>query len=217
METTPSVYWAYLEKRIAVAETLRAFIAIELTEEARQYLALLTSSLRHNVDVAHGIRWVDPHGVHLTLKFLGNIPMARLDAVASAMEESAGGAPPFSLSIHGLGAFPELSAPRVLWAGVQGNLNPLLMVQTRLEESLAARGFPKEGRSFSPHLTLARVRGKLSPADMQHLAAAVESARSQPNQELPVQRLSLMESTLTPRGALYARRGQILLQPTLAR
>ena len=120
------------------------------------------------------------------------------------------------MSIHGLGAFSELSAPRVLWAGVKGKLSPLLMVQTRLAKSLAARGFPKEARPFSPHLTLARVRGRLSPADMQHLAAAVESARAQPNQELPVHRLSLMESTLTTRGALYARRGQISLQPTLA-
>ena len=200
---------------MAVAETLRVFVAMELTEEARQYLALLTNSLRH--EVAHGIRWVDPHGIHLTLKFLGNIPVAKLDAVAAAMEESGEGTPRFSLSIHSLGAFPGLSAPRVLWAGVQGDLAPLLMVQTRLEESLAARGFPKEGRPFSPHLTLARVRGKLSPADRQHLAAAVESARAQANQELPVQRLSLIESTLTPRGAVYTRRGQISLQPTLAR
>ncbi|MCZ6614798.1 MAG: RNA 2',3'-cyclic phosphodiesterase [Chloroflexi bacterium] len=199
---------------MAVAETLRAFVAIELTEEARQHLALLTYGLRH--EVTHGIRWVDHHGVHLTLKFLGDLPVDRLDAVIAAMEEAADGVPPFSLSIHSLGAFPGLSAPRVLWAGVQGDLAPLLMVQTRLEESLAARGFPREGRPFSPHLTLARVRGKLSPADTHHLAAAVESARTHATQELPVHRLSLMESTLTAHGALYARRGQISLQPTLA-
>ncbi|MCZ6788666.1 MAG: RNA 2',3'-cyclic phosphodiesterase [Chloroflexi bacterium] len=199
---------------MAVAETLRAFVAIELTEEARQHLALLTDGLRH--EVTHGIRWVDHHGVHLTLKFLGDLPVDRLDAVIAAMEEAADGVPPFSLSIHSLGAFPGLSAPRVLWAGVQGDLAPLLMVQTRLEESLAARGFPREGRPFSPHLTLARVRGKLSPADMHHLAATVESARAQPKRELHVHLLSLMESTLTAHGALYARRGQISLQPTLA-
>ena len=75
-----------------MTETLRAFVAIELTEEARQHLALLTDSLRH--DVTNGIRWVDPHGVHLTLKFLGNIPVARLDAVIAAMEESTEGVPP---------------------------------------------------------------------------------------------------------------------------
>ena len=195
-------------------ETLRAFIAIELTEEARQHLALLTDSLRH--EVTYGIRWVDHHGVHLTLKFLGTISVARLDAVIAAMEEAAEGAPPFSLSLHSLGAFPGLTAPRVLWAGVQGDLAPLLMVQTRLEVSLAARGFPKETRPFTPHLTLARVRGKLSPTDMQHLAAAMESARAQPKQELRVHRLSLMESTLTAHGAVYTRRGRISLQPTLA-
>ena len=116
--------------------------------------------------------------------------MARLDAVIAAMEEAADSAPSFSLSIHSLGAFPGLTAPRVLWAGVQGDLAPLLKLQTRLEVSLAARGFPKETRPFSPHLTLARVRGKLSPTDMQHLAAAVESAQAQPKRELPVHRLS---------------------------
>ena len=142
--------------------------------------------------------------------------MARLDAVIAAVEEAADSAPSFSLSIHSLGAFPCLTAPRVLWAGVQGDLAPLLKLQTMLEVSLAARGFPKETRPFSPHLTLARVRGKLSPTDMQHLAAAVESAQAQPKRELPVHRLSLMESTLAAHGALYTRRGQISLQPTLA-
>ena len=214
METMPGACWASPEKRIAVAETLRAFVAIELTEEARQHLGLLTNSLRH--EVTHGIRWVDHHGVHLTLKFLGDLPVDRLDAVIAAMEETAEGATPFSLSIHSIGAFPGLAAPRVLWAGVQGDLAPLLKLQTGLEESLAAKGFPKETRPFAPHITLARVRGKLSPTDIQHLAAAVESAKAQPKRELPVHRLSLMESTLTAHGALYARRGQISLQPTLA-
>ena len=195
-------------------ETLRAFVAIELTDEARQHLALLTDGLRH--EVTHGIRWIDPHGVHLTLKFLGDLPVDRLDAVIAAMEEAAEGVPPFSLSIHSLGAFPGLAAPRVLWAGVQGDLAPLLKLQTGLEGSLTARGFQKDTRPFAPHITLARVRGKLSPTDIQHLAAAMESARAHPRRDLPVHLLSLMESTLTAHGALYARRGQISLQPTLA-
>ena len=195
-------------------ETLRAFVAIELTEEAKQHLALLTDGLRH--EIAHGIRWVAPHGAHLTLKFLGDIPVNRLDAVIAAMDEAAEAVPPFALLIHSLGAFPGLAAPRVLWVGVQGDLAPLLKLQTRVEDSLTARGFPKECRPFAPHITLARVRGKLSPTGIQYLATAVESARAQPKRELPVHLLSLMESTLTARGALYTRRGQISLQLTLA-
>ena len=104
----------------------------------------------------------------------------------------------------------------MLWVGVQGDLAPLLKLQTGLENSLTAKGFPKETRPFAPHITLARVRGKFSLTDIQHLAAAVESARAQPKRELPVHLLSLMESILTAHGTLYTRRGRISLQPILA-
>ncbi len=165
---------------------------------------------------AHELRWVKDEGVHLTLKFLGNVPEGRVNEVVRGMEEAAEGIPPFHLHIQTLGAFPNLDAPRVIWVGIHGEVEPLLRLQARLEDALATRGFPGERRAFSPHLTLARVRGRLSPAARQRLAAAMESATVVGGQELPVHRVSLMESTLTPKGAVYARRAQISLRPALA-
>ena len=195
-------------------DTVRVFVAIELPEAARQHIAHLIDTLR--TMRIHGLRWVRAEGVHLTLKFLGNVSEERLDSIAAAMEQAAEHVAPFSLHIQDAGAFPNMGSPRVLWAGVHGEVEPLLQLQARLEETLAVRGFPAETRPFSPHLTLARVRGRLSPTELQQLGEAMALARGITGADVPVRWLSLMESTLTPLGAVYARRAQISLHPALA-
>jgi len=199
-------------------DTVRLFVAVELPEAARQHIAHLLDTLRARS--THGLRWVKPEGVHLTLKFLGNVLEERLDSIVTAMERATENVAYFSLRIQDvgafLGAFPNMGSPRVVWAGVQGEVEPLLQLQARLEETLADQGFLPETRPFSPHLTLARVRGRLSSWERQHLTEAMESARGITGVDMPVNRLSLMESTLTPEGAVYTRRGQISLRFTLA-
>lgn len=195
-------------------DTVRLFVAIELPEAARQHIAHLLDILRARS--SHGLRWVKPEGVHLTLKFLGNVSEERLDSIVTAMERATENVACFSLRIQDVGAFPNMGSPRVLWAGVQGEVEPLLQLQARLEETLADQGFLPETRPFSPHLTLARVRGRLSSWEHQHLTEAMEAARGITGVDMPVNRLSLMESTLTPGGAVYTRRGQIPLRFTLA-
>ena len=195
-------------------DTVRVFVAIELPEAARQHIAHLIDTLRTRR--IHGLRWVKAEGVHLTLKFLGNVSEEHLDPIVAAMEQAAEHVAPFSLHIQDAGAFPNMGSPRVLWAGVHGEVEPLLQLQARLDETLAPRGFPAETRPFSPHLTLARVRGRLSPTEHQQLAEAMALARGITGADVPVRWLSLMESTLTPLGAVYARRAQLPLHPALA-
>ena len=197
-----------------MANTLRLFVAIELTDPVRRHIANLMDTLRG--EGVQGFRWVNLEGIHLTLKFLGNVPEGSVDEIVEGMEEAVEGVTPFSLSTENLGAFPALGSPRVLWVGVHGEVDPLLLLQSRLEEALVARGFAKETRVFSPHLTLARARGRLSPTTRQHLTTAMDSAQAAVNQELPVGLLSLMESKLTSHGAIYTRRAQISLRRSLA-
>ena len=195
-------------------DTIRAFVAIELTETARRYISDLIDVLRK--DGVRGLRWVNAQGIHLTLKFLGNVSQERLDAIVEAMGEAAERVRPFALVLQDMGAFPGLTSPRVLWVGVGGDLTPLLQLQARLEQAMAARGFPKESRAFSPHLTLARVRERLSPPERLQLAKAVGATQGMPGVDLPVHAMSLMESTLTREGAKYTRRAQISLPSALA-
>ena len=197
-----------------MANTLRLFVAVELTDPVRRHIANLMDTLRG--EGVQGFRWLNVEGIHLTLKFLGTVPEGSVDEIVEGMEEAVEGVSPFSLSIENLGAFPDLGSPRVLWVGVHGELDPLLLLQSRLEEALVARGFAKETRAFSPHLTLARTRGRFTPTARKHLTTAVESALAAVNQELPVGLLSLMESNLTSHGAIYTRRSQISLRSSLA-
>ncbi len=191
--------------------TLRLFIAVELPEEVLRYIGETVGELRqHGIT---GIRWVRGEGVHLTLRFLGNVPERQVQFVLDAMSTAAAGIHPFALQVHGAGAFPNLRVPRVLWLGVQGEMEPLLRFHGRLEEALEACGFPREPKAFTAHLTLGRVNGRLSPLALANLTQAMEGLRSQEPLALPVTALSLIESQLTPQGAIYQRKGQAPLSP----
>jgi 2'-5' RNA ligase len=131
-------------------EQIRSFIAIELPEEAKEGLARLKKGLER--DEHKFVKWVDPGGIHLTLKFLGNIPSKRVTGIAGAIEEAAQGISPFHLEISGLGAFPSLKQVRVFWVGIGGELDKLSRLQQNIDSALAALGFAKEERSFVPHL-----------------------------------------------------------------
>src|SRR3990172_2239746 len=137
--------------------TLRLFIAIELPEAVTEHIGRVIGMLRQQE--IPGIRWVKPQGVHLTLHFLGDTPQSRIQSIVAAMRMATTGVAPFLLQVQGVGVFPHMRAPRVLWMGVGGDMESLTQVRQQLEEALEDRGFTKEQRSFSPHLTLGRVKG----------------------------------------------------------
>ena len=109
-----------------------------------------------------GVRLVDPDGVHLTLKFLGNVDSSRVPALTDALDAVGEGAVPFALHLRDVGVFPDRRSPRVLWAGVSGDTEALAALARRVDDACANVGFPREQRPFSPHLTLARLRDRAS-------------------------------------------------------
>ena len=192
------------------AEQIRSFIAIELPEEVRRGLAKLRSELERTEH--RFAKWVDPEGIHLTLKFLGNIPLKQVAEVTKAIEEAAQGIPPFHLEISGLGAFPNLKQPRVLWVGIGGEIDTLLRLQQNIDFVLASLGFAKEERPFMPHLTLARVRQGASPMERKNFGELAMSASFKASYPIDAKAVSLMRSQLTPDGAIYTRLSMVGLE-----
>jgi 2'-5' RNA ligase len=182
-------------------EQIRSFIAIELPEEAKRGLARLRKVLEK--DEHKFVKWVDPGGIHLTLKFLGNIPSNRVTEITEAIEEVEQGISPFHLEISGLGAFPSLKQVRVLWVGIGGELDRLSRLQQNIDSALADLGFAKEERSFVPHLTLARIRQGASPLEKRSFGELVGSTIFEDKYHIKVEAISLMRSQLTPAGAIY--------------
>jgi 2'-5' RNA ligase len=183
------------------SEEIRSFIAIELPEEAREGLARLRKELERGEHKF--VKWVAPGGIHLTLKFLGNIPFKRVTEITEAMEGAAQGISPFHLEISGLGAFPSLRQARVFWVGIGGEMDKLSRLQQNIDSSLAALGFAKEERSFVPHLTLARIRQGASPPERKSFGELVGSTVFEDKYHIEVEAINLMRSQLTPAGAIY--------------
>ena len=184
-------------------EQLRAFIAVELPLGAREALEDVIADLQ--ALALTGVRWVRPEGVHLTLKFLGNIESASIEPISQAMSQCAALNPSFELSLGKVGVFPNLRAPRVIWVGLEGALEPLLGLQRALENELACLGFVPERRPYSAHLTLGRIREGTPPAQRRRVGDALGGVLEVGSVEIPVKDISLIKSTLAPSGAIYTR------------
>jgi len=192
-------------------EEIRSFIAIELPEEAKKGLAKLRKELER--DEHKFVKWVDPGGIHLTLKFLGNIPSKRVAEITGAMQQAAQGISPFRLEISGLGVFPSLRQVRVFWVGISGEVDKLSRLQQSIESALVTIGFAKEERPFTPHLTLARIREGASPAERKSFGELVGTTIFEDKYPIKVDAISLMRSQLTPAGAIYSRLSVVGLGP----
>ncbi len=180
-----------------MGERVRCFVALEIPAGLRQRLEGLQAELKRRKVPA---RWVRPEGIHLTLKFLGEIEAARLVAAAEALREAAEGTAAFRLRAGGLGVFPDLRRPRVLWVGVEDDSGSLPPLVRRVEETYARHGFPPEGRSFRPHLTLGRFR---EPGPGETIAQALGRFGGSAWGEILAETLVLLRSELLPQGARY--------------
>lgn len=175
---------------------IRAFIAIKLPEEC--ILGLKSLEDQFNRDW-RGISWVRPETIHLTLKFLGEIDPGRVDEIANVLIEASSGIAAFAVEIEGVGGFPNLKSPRVVWVGVKEN-PALAKLQQNIDEGLKDLGFEKEDRPYRPHLTLCRVK---SPKDGRELGRLVEEARPNIKMDFRADSFVLFESVLSPKGARH--------------
>ena len=180
---------------------IRAFIAIELPPELKKELTKVETQLKINSSPV--IKWIEPGSIHITLKFLGETSDAILDDLILAMEESVVGVSPFKLDVRQLGAFPGVDRPQVIWVGVSGEMEKLKQLQKNLEKNTEQLGFKRESRTFSPHLTLGRVRDGARPDDIQRISKLLNETVFTALHNINVNQINLMKSVLTPTGAIH--------------
>jgi 2'-5' RNA ligase len=187
-----------LERReLIYMEKLRLFIALPLTSELRRKLGVITASLSEKVS---GIRWSRAENIHLTLKFLGDVEGGKVGGIKRILRETAARHGPLKLEVGKLGVFPGFRRPRVIWAGVQPEGGGLKLLVQDLEQSLSRLGFDREGREYTPHLTLGRVKRGRLPLDLRKIFSSLEVESLG---RLRADVILLLKSTLTGEGPLY--------------
>jgi RNA 2',3'-cyclic 3'-phosphodiesterase len=184
-------------------ELIRSFIAIELPSTVKQELATLEDVLKKRSSQV--VRWVEPQGIHLTLKFLGDVASDRIDEINMAIDETTQGTNPFRLELQEVGAFPNFNRAQVVWVGMKGELDKLAYLQKQIESNTEQLGFPREERAFTPHLTLGRVRNYTSPDDRKKLGQILAQTPFASSQIIMVDFVNLMKSQLTSNGAIHTR------------
>ena len=197
-------------------EPVRAFIALPLPPEWTAALAATIAQLRSSIP-AGVVRWANPEGIHLTLQFLGNTHASLIPDISAALTRyltgpmpgpTAGPAPPV-LTLSGLGAFPSGDRPRVIWAGVSGDLHALAALRQSALHATAGLGWPDDKRPFRPHLTIGRVRDHATPARRRAVAHAIADAAGvsagspPPARPWTADSVRLYRSVLAPAGAVY--------------
>jgi 2'-5' RNA ligase len=184
-----------------MTETIRTFIAIRMPDAIKVALGEAV----HTINAAgfRGVRTVRPDGIHLTLKFLGDIGRERVADVSEAIGRAASVLDPFELQIGDVGVFPNWRAPRVFWIGLEGDLEALGRLHQAVEREIAALGFEPDTRVYKPHLTLARIRDSASPEDRRKAADVLSSLALAPESHVDGDHASLMRTTFTPQGAVH--------------
>ncbi len=175
---------------------MRTFIAIDLEPGLKTALQALIQKLKAT---GADVRWTHAGGLHLTLKFLGEVDEAEVASVKGVLEKVAGRHSSFPLAFAGTGVFPDEREPRVLWVGFAAG-PALLALQEDLERELEVEGFAREKRAFRPHLTLGRVKG---PGRVRNAVQELGRERSESLGGMTVRKVALFESRLRPEGAEY--------------
>ena len=180
---------------------IRSFIAIPVPAAGIQ--ALGDAVKRLGSDIGGSVRWVRPDGIHLTLKFMGDIPAEMAERVLAALPTVTARFSPLELSISGLGVFPNPRRPRVLWAGVHGDLESLAALQLAVDDAVGELGLPREQRAFSPHLTLGRVRRDVTEGQLRKIGQVMEGGELPASPPWTADTVNLMRTELDPAGSRH--------------
>jgi 2'-5' RNA ligase len=176
---------------------LRAFIAFEMPSQVKDVVRECQKTLRK---AGVQLRWVKPENVHLTLRFLGDIPAEAVGGIGHVLRHMAEETPAFSLRVKGAGVFPGLARPRVLWLGLDGQKQLLEAAWKRLSGYLSRLDIPGEKRPFKGHLTIGRTKGRL---DTELFGRQLDRLAALETQPFQADRLCLFKSDLEPDGAIY--------------
>ncbi|MBN2024022.1 MAG: RNA 2',3'-cyclic phosphodiesterase [Pirellulales bacterium] len=186
-----------------MGQTVRAFVAIETTPAVKSAIGGLIETLR---SVGTDVKWVEPHNLHLTVKFLGDVTLTETARVCQAVARAAAEVEPFALEIVGVGAFPNAARPRTLWLGARCDGPAMIALHKQVENRLQKLGFRKDGRPFRAHLTLGRVR-RAGPG-MAALAELLEKHAGFAAGAVGVRELIVFSSQLSPTGPTYTPLGR---------
>ena len=185
---------------------MRTFIAIELSKDIRETLAQIQSHLKYS---CADIKWIEKENIHLTLKFLGEIPDKKLQQVKSTLEIVGKETSPFEISLKDIGAFPNINYPRVIWVGLDKGADESKVFAQMINEEVLKIGFQKEPRPFAPHLTIGRVR---SPKNKEALKEKMLSCQLSAVSLQLIKSVILFQSALTPKGPIYTKLYETKLQ-----
>ena len=181
---------------------LRAFIAVEIPAEIQQNVYKQTAAFRRGIESL--VRWVPAHNMHLTLKFLGDVSPNNVEFLVQMLRNEAALVPAFDIHLAGLGAFPNLRRPRVIYVGIQAPA-ALDALQRGIEAAARRLGYESEERPFSAHLTLGRLRQNATAVEQQQIRRALQSTQVDVFGTARVDSLHLYKSELNPGGSIYTR------------
>ncbi|TFG15268.1 RNA 2',3'-cyclic phosphodiesterase [Candidatus Thorarchaeota archaeon] len=185
-----------------MSDKIRAFLSIDINEDD---LLNEIVEIQHLIDTnAAKIKLVERENIHFTWRFFGDIKKRRIEQIKEKLSEIDFGS--FDITIGGVGTFPNIRRPRVIWIGVLDNIDKMRELKNRTDDLLASIGFPKERRKFIPHATIARVR---SIHDKAHLQENIQSIANHKVGKMTVSKISMTKSTLTSSGPIYETLWQI--------
>lgn len=179
-------------------ETIRAFIAVQIPEEIKLRFGEIQRRLQAS---GADVRWVKPGNAHMTLQFLGNTPVDKVEEIKSAVGRAGGSHSDFEVSVEGLGVFPNERRPRVVWIGVTEGADSLAALQTSVSGEMKKLGFEPEKRGYSPHITLGRVK---SPKNVQKLVRILDAQRQFHAGKFRATEIHLIRSVLSSEGPTYS-------------
>jgi 2'-5' RNA ligase len=182
----------------------RIFIAVKMPDDVIQKITRISNYFQKQTP-KEALKWVETENLHLTLKFLGEIPESTITKVQAILKAVADDQPPFDIAIAGLGMYPHAKRPRVVWLGVEG-VDPLIALHKQLDSELAKIGLREETRPFNPHLTLGRVRQRTSRETAAKVGDILSEFKVDSLGSFTVGDIHLIESQLTPQGPIYTTR-----------
>lgn len=174
---------------------VRLFVALLFPDEIKAALGRLIDELR---PMGAGVKWVEPHNIHLTLKFIGEISEKKVERITGAVGDVLAGRAAFEGHVAGCGGFPHLKRPRVLWVGL-GGADPAIDIAKQLNHKLIPIGVKSERKPLSPHLTLGRIKKQ---TDLSELTAYMQNLNFDAGKVI-LKKVALVKSTLTPGGPIY--------------